>query len=56
MMEGSFLAPNLEICLVNLGYLLKKSLKTLVEERGEILGLSSIFFKRANEWINHLKT
>lgn len=48
-LDCTFLVPETEQIISNLGYILKLCIKRIVNQKKEILGLRSIFFKRVNE-------
>ena len=47
--DCTFLVPETEQIVCNLGYILKACIKRVVQQKTELLGLRSIFFKRVNE-------
>lgn len=52
LLGGTFISNNFEHVLCNIGFLMKKSVKSMIEEQAEQFGLSAIFFRRVNDSMN----
>lgn len=48
-LDCTFMVPETEQIISNLGYILKLCIKRIINQKKEILGLQSVFFKRVNQ-------